>query len=288
MKISLVLFLSLYCITCIAQRTITGTVTNNSGIPVLGATVLIKGTDNEVNTDFDGNYSIDIEEDDVLIFSSVGYETQEISAGKNNVINVSLVSGITGCYFWNDPTHRIKSMYGVNYKTLGIEFKTRWHQLNHLELNGRITTNLESNKEIQVETIKPVRINGIYIKPGLSFHQADFESNILHKYEFFITKDFGLGADPHQHIKISTGLINYSSSQRLYYEEVGYGIEIRKRVFRGGFFFTTGYTYWEGINEVELKGDYNIRYNWIVNVRYHHISNYEEVSLGISYNLRNW
>ncbi|GAK77431.1 TonB family protein / TonB-dependent receptor [Nonlabens ulvanivorans] len=233
MKISLVLFLSLYYITCIAQRTITGTVTDNSGIPVLGATVLIKGTDNEVNTDFDGNYSIEVEEDDVLIFSSVGYETQEISAGKNNVINVSLVSGITGCYFWNDPTHSIKSMYGVNYKTLGIEFKTRWHQLNHLELNGRITTNLESNKEIQVETIKPVRINGIYIKPGLSFHQADFKSNRLHKYEFFITKDFGLGADPHQHIKISTGLINYSSSQRLYYEEVGYGIEIRKRVFRG-------------------------------------------------------
>ncbi|MEP2969747.1 carboxypeptidase-like regulatory domain-containing protein, partial [Nonlabens ulvanivorans] len=158
MKISLVLFLSLYCITCIAQRTITGTVTDISGIPVLGATVLIKGTDNEVNTDFDGNYSIEIEEDDVLIFSSVGYETQEISAGKNNVINVSLVSGITGCYFWNDPTHRIKSMYGVNYKTLGIEFKTRWHQLNHLELNGRITTNLESNKEIQVEIIKPVRV----------------------------------------------------------------------------------------------------------------------------------
>ncbi|GAK77432.1 hypothetical protein JCM19296_3040 [Nonlabens ulvanivorans] len=37
-----------------------------------------------------------------------------------------------------------------------------------------------------------------------------------------------------------------------------------------------------------MKGDYNIRYNWIINVRYHHISNYEEVSLGISYNLRNW
>ncbi|MBF4984892.1 carboxypeptidase-like regulatory domain-containing protein [Nonlabens mediterrranea] len=60
MKISLVLFLSLYCITCIAQRTITGNVSDTDGIPVLGATVLIKGTDNEVNTDFDGNYSIEV------------------------------------------------------------------------------------------------------------------------------------------------------------------------------------------------------------------------------------
>ncbi|WP_397303625.1 carboxypeptidase-like regulatory domain-containing protein [Nonlabens ulvanivorans] len=60
MKISLLFFYFLYCTISIALKPITGTVTENSDIPVLRATVLIKGTDNEINTDIDGYYSIEV------------------------------------------------------------------------------------------------------------------------------------------------------------------------------------------------------------------------------------
>ena len=56
-----------------AQQNITGTVSDNSGVPIPGATVLVTGTNNGVTTDFDGNYSIMASEGDVLSVSYVGY-----------------------------------------------------------------------------------------------------------------------------------------------------------------------------------------------------------------------
>src|SRR5690625_2842644 len=57
------------------QKTITGTVTDSDGVPLLGATVLISGTTTGTSTDFDGNYTISAEEGNTLEFSYVGYET---------------------------------------------------------------------------------------------------------------------------------------------------------------------------------------------------------------------
>ena len=77
----------------IAQKTITGTVTDDQGMPLPGATVLEQGTSNGVSTDFDGNYSIDVAEGNVLEISFVGYETSEFTVGADNVINASLAQG---------------------------------------------------------------------------------------------------------------------------------------------------------------------------------------------------
>ncbi len=57
-----------------AQKTITGVVNDTSGIPLLGAAVVIDGTAEGVATDFDGNYSIQANEGDVLVFSFVGFD----------------------------------------------------------------------------------------------------------------------------------------------------------------------------------------------------------------------
>jgi TonB-linked SusC/RagA family outer membrane protein len=80
-----------------AQRTITGTVKDNTGEPLIGATVILKGTSNGTVTDFDGNYSIEIpsEEGSVLTFSYTGYSTQEITVGASNIIDVTLSEGVT-------------------------------------------------------------------------------------------------------------------------------------------------------------------------------------------------
>jgi TonB-dependent SusC/RagA subfamily outer membrane receptor len=76
-----------------AQKTVTGVVSDDQGMPLPGATVLEQGTSNGVSTDFDGNYSIEIAEGSVLEFSFVGYETSAITVGADDQINVSLAQG---------------------------------------------------------------------------------------------------------------------------------------------------------------------------------------------------
>lgn len=75
--------------------TITGTVTGaDDGIPLIGVNVLLKGTSTGTVTDLDGNFTIDANEDDVLIFSYTGYEAQEIAVGSQRVINVALAPDV--------------------------------------------------------------------------------------------------------------------------------------------------------------------------------------------------
>ncbi len=76
-----------------AQQTIKGNVseaTSNSPLPGVG--IIIKGTIKGAATDFDGNYSIDnVKPGDVLVFSYIGFNTQEITVGTNSTINVAMV-----------------------------------------------------------------------------------------------------------------------------------------------------------------------------------------------------
>ena len=85
----LLLLFSLFAVAGFA-RTVTGTVTGASdGEPLIGVTVMVKGTANGVDTDFDGNYSIEVPNDNaVLNFSYVGMKPQSIKVGSQSVINV--------------------------------------------------------------------------------------------------------------------------------------------------------------------------------------------------------
>lgn len=87
-----ILLLMLFVQVSFAQsRTITGTVTSASdGLPLPGANVIVKGTTNGVQTDFDGNYSISASNGQTLVFSYLGLKTKEISVGSQSVINVTL------------------------------------------------------------------------------------------------------------------------------------------------------------------------------------------------------
>ncbi|MBQ0733571.1 SusC/RagA family TonB-linked outer membrane protein [Aquimarina celericrescens] len=74
------------------QGAITGKVISENGVPLPGVNVLIKGTQVGVSTDFDGNYSIQVPNNSsVLIFSYLGFETQEITVGSKKIINVTLL-----------------------------------------------------------------------------------------------------------------------------------------------------------------------------------------------------
>ncbi len=72
----------------IVQKIVTGVVNDDSGQPLPGANVLVKGTSIGASTDFDGNYSIDVpDENAILVFSYVGYITTEIPVNGKRVIN---------------------------------------------------------------------------------------------------------------------------------------------------------------------------------------------------------
>lgn len=72
-----------------AQVRVSGRVTDNAG-PVIGASVMEKGTANGAITDLDGSYSITVNKGAVLVFSSIGYTTQEIAVGNRTKIDVFL------------------------------------------------------------------------------------------------------------------------------------------------------------------------------------------------------
>jgi len=75
-----------------AQKSISGTVTDDAGVPLPGATVLVVETNSGTTTDFDGNYSITVNEGQTLAISFVGYSTQEIQVGASSTYDVSLES----------------------------------------------------------------------------------------------------------------------------------------------------------------------------------------------------
>lgn len=73
-----------------AQRTVSGKVTDDSGEGLPGVNVVIKGTTNGVTTDLDGNYRISVDDGAVLVFSYVGFETQEVQVGARTTVDVQL------------------------------------------------------------------------------------------------------------------------------------------------------------------------------------------------------
>lgn len=75
-----------------AQTTVKGTITDaQSGIPIPGANIIVKGTKTSASSDFDGKYSISVpNQSAVLVFTYVGSATKEVAVGSQSTINVSL------------------------------------------------------------------------------------------------------------------------------------------------------------------------------------------------------
>ncbi len=117
------------------DRIVTGTVTANSdGSPISGATISLKGANRGTTTDKDGKYAIKISsEKDVLVFSSVGFVSQEVKVKSKSVINVKLadtmqhldevvVSGysttkkkhLTGSTITIKPEEKSRAAYNIN------------------------------------------------------------------------------------------------------------------------------------------------------------------------------
>ncbi|WP_046756872.1 SusC/RagA family TonB-linked outer membrane protein [Kordia jejudonensis] len=91
----LTLFLALFVQILFAQQqTVSGTVTDDTGLPLPGATVSIKGTSKGITTDFDGKFSIKADNGQVLVFSYIGYKAKEMTVS-GTTVNVQLESDNT-------------------------------------------------------------------------------------------------------------------------------------------------------------------------------------------------
>lgn len=73
------------------NTTVSGLVSDNLGSPLPGANVILKGTTNGIQTDFDGNYNLrDVPRDGTIVFSYIGFIAQEVPINGQTTINVSL------------------------------------------------------------------------------------------------------------------------------------------------------------------------------------------------------
>src|SRR5690606_4334247 len=72
------------------QKTITGTVSDDTGLPLPGANVIIKGTSSGTQTDFDGNFTISVSVGQTIAFSYVELSIMEVKVGAQNKIDISL------------------------------------------------------------------------------------------------------------------------------------------------------------------------------------------------------
>jgi TonB-linked SusC/RagA family outer membrane protein len=105
----LTLLLVLFAQLATAQEmAVTGTVTDQSGLPIPGVNVLVKGTNNGTQTDFDGNYKITAKQGESLIFTYLGMKTQEVKATAKMNVKMS-----------DDAVE----LEGVVVNALGIELK---------------------------------------------------------------------------------------------------------------------------------------------------------------------
>src|SRR5690606_24486145 len=68
--------------------TVSGTVTDQNGDPLPGVTVSVPGTTIGTATDLDGGYSLSVPEGSTLVFSFIGFETQQVAIGDRSVIDV--------------------------------------------------------------------------------------------------------------------------------------------------------------------------------------------------------
>lgn len=91
--LTLVLTLLISSVSFAQNKTISGIVTDaDTSQPLPGATVYEEGTTNGTTTDFDGNYTIDVAEGSVLVFTYVGYQAQNITVGQNSSISIELAT----------------------------------------------------------------------------------------------------------------------------------------------------------------------------------------------------
>lgn len=89
-RILTLLFAFVVHISFAQEKTISGTISDEDGMPLPGVNILVKGTTNGTQTDFDGNYSLEAKSGDILTYSFVGYKTVDKTVGASSKISFGM------------------------------------------------------------------------------------------------------------------------------------------------------------------------------------------------------
>lgn len=110
------------------QQRVSGQVTDNTGAPLPGVSVQLKGTANGVSTDSEGRYRLEnVPEDAVLVFTFIGFKTQEVTASGREVINVRLepdVAALDEVVVVGYGTQKLATVTGSITKVSGEELRS--------------------------------------------------------------------------------------------------------------------------------------------------------------------
>jgi len=142
------------------QIQITGKVTDENGLPVVGATVLIKGTTKGTATDFDGAFSIMVPNpENVLVFSALGFETQEITVGNQSVINITL----------KESSFELEEVLITGYQTISSERATgSFSKLNSQDIQEQRPNSLSTLLEGRIAGYQNGLLRGTTSMNGLT------------------------------------------------------------------------------------------------------------------------
>ncbi|MDP5200781.1 SusC/RagA family TonB-linked outer membrane protein [Flavobacterium sp. DG2-3] len=124
------------------ERAVSGTVSDNAGMPLPGVSVLVKGTKTGTQTDFDGKFSIKVSPSQILVFSYIGMKTQEVAASSSTV-NVKMADAgaqeLEGVVVTAFGIKREKKSLGYATTTLKSDAITQVVNTNPFEtLSGKI------------------------------------------------------------------------------------------------------------------------------------------------------
>ena len=145
----------LAAVSLFAQNRVTGIVTDDIG-PVVGASVMEKGTRNGAITGLDGDYEITVRPGATLVFSSIGYATQEIVVGNQSVINVKLA----------EDAEFLDEVVVVGYGTMKkSDLAGASVSMKEDAIKGSIITNLDQSLQGRAAGVTAVQTSGA---PGSS------------------------------------------------------------------------------------------------------------------------
>ncbi len=115
----------------VTSFTVSGTITDDKGSPVSAVTVIVKGTRTGVTSDNNGVYKIVAAgANSVLVFSSVGYETQEVKLNGRNTINISLKTVVV------TTTEVVVTGYGQTKRRMDMGYSNA--TMNGSPISGRV------------------------------------------------------------------------------------------------------------------------------------------------------
>ncbi len=152
----LVIFLGSSLAALAQTKTVTGTVKDKSGLGVIGAGIQEKGTQNGTISDLDGNFTITVKDNAVLVFSSIGFVSQEISVSGKTRVDVILA----------EDNELLDEVVVVGYGTMKkSDLSGASVSMKESDLKGSVITNLDQSLQGRAAGVSAVQTSGA---PGSS------------------------------------------------------------------------------------------------------------------------